>query len=77
MECLDKSAGCEICYAGDHLPGEVVETPSLGSLELDWKRLEDALMAPPGLVPPEESHGAVSACLPAGETCGVGGEVSQ
>lgn len=38
MEGLDKPAGCEICGAGDRLPVKVVDTPSLESCELDWKR---------------------------------------
>lgn len=63
MEGLDKPAGWEICYAEDHLLVKVVEIPSLRSLELDWKRLEDAVMAFLGLVPSEKTHGAISACL--------------
>lgn len=41
----------------------MVEIPLLMSLELDWKRLEDALMASLGLVPSGKTHGAISACL--------------
>lgn len=42
---------------------KVVETPLLESLELNWKTLEDVLMPSSGLVPSEETHGAILACL--------------